>query len=128
MHMATLTSAMRDGADLVAWAEPNTVALNDERVEAAVLRGLSTPVPPEFALGVPLLLHASTDVPPIPLIEAVMEDTRHDATTCDLCGAEGRSNSRLLVPSGASAVAVYCCFVCRATLDRTLARASVVWD
>ncbi len=128
MTMATIESAMRDGTDLVAWAEPNTVALNDERVEAAVLRGLSTPVPPELAMGVPLLLHADTAVPPVPLIEAVMDDTRHAATSCDLCDNTERSVSRLLVPCGASAVAVHACFVCRATLDRTLSRSSVIWD
>jgi len=95
----------------------------------AVLRALSGPVPPELAFGVPLLRFADTDVPALPLIQAVINDVRHAAHTCDRCGNSERSiTDRLLVPAGASVVAVHMCWLCKASFDRTLMRGSLVWD
>lgn len=122
-----IESAMLDGSELVPWAEPNAAAVEDERVEAAVLRALAGPVPPELAIGVPLLRFADTDA--VPLIQAVINDVRHAAHTCDLCGNSERSiTDRLLVPAGASVVAVHTCWRCKASFDRTLMHGSLVWD
>ncbi|ROR89327.1 hypothetical protein [Nocardioides aurantiacus] len=117
-----------DGDRLIAWAEPNTVALNDERVDTIVRATLATPIPDDLAMGVPLLLHADATVPPMPLMDAIVQDRRHNATVCDVCGDKRRSRSRLLIPCGESAVAVHFCWLCRALLDRPIARTSVVWD
>lgn len=125
---ATLTSAMRDGAALVAWAEPNTAALLDSRMEAAVLRGLAGSVPPELAFAVPLLRYANTDLPAMPIIEALMDDVRHDHHVCDRCGnTELSVTDRLWVPCGAAVVEVAVCWRCKAEFDRTLQRSSLVW-
>lgn len=135
MTMATnltdvIEAAIRDGEELVPWAEPNAFAVEDERVAEAVLRALGGPVPPELAIGVPLLRFADTDVPALPLIQAVISDVRHKPTICDLCANTERSIfDRLLVPAGASVVAVHICWRCKLDYDRPLRRMStLVWD
>jgi hypothetical protein len=125
--MTDLLRPIEDAQRLFPWAEPNAFAMEDERVEAAVLRALSGPVPPELAFGVPLLRFADTDA--VPLIQAVINDVRHAAHTCDLCGNSERSIlDRLLVPAGASVVAVHVCWLCKASFDRPFMRGSLVWD
>jgi hypothetical protein len=136
MTMATnlsevIEAAMRDGEQLVAWAEPNSAACEDPREGQAVLRALGGDVPPELAIGVPLLRFADTDVPAVPLVQAVINDTRHSPTVCDLCGKTAKQRSildRLLVPAGASVVAVHACWACKATFNCAVRYSSLVWD
>lgn len=113
----TLEAAIRDGGELMKWAEQNTIALEDDRIEAAVLRALGGPVPDEYAVGVPLLRFPSTDVPDVPLLDAIINDKRHNCASCDRCGRRAVRTSRLLIPSGASVVAVHCCPHCRGVLQ-----------
>lgn len=123
MHMSanlteTLGAAIRDGEELVAWAEPNAAALNDERVDAAVLRALGGPVPADLAIGVPLLRYANTDLPAVPLIQAVIGDIKHSTDLCDRCETPRRPVvDFLLVPAGASVVSVSVCRTCRGAFD-----------
>ena len=134
MDMATnpqdFIAAASDGDDLVAWAEPNTAALDDEHCDAAVRRALSGPVPDDLAFGVPLLRFADTAVPALPLIQAVIMDTRHTPTVCDRCGNTERSVfDRLLVPCGASVVALHVCWRCQVNLEMPhRGGSSLVWD
>lgn len=134
MDMATdpydFIASASNGDDLVAWAEPNNAALGDECTEAAVLRALGGPVPDDLALGVPLLRFADTTVEAIPLIQAVIYNVRHTPTVCDRCGDTERSIlDRLLMPCGASVVALHCCWRCRLTLDMPHRGGStLVWD
>lgn len=126
MHM----SAIEDAATLVPWAEPNEVALNDEKTSEAVLRALSGPLPAECAMGVPLLRFATEDVPAMPLLEALLEDPlpRHDSRSCDRCGESELSvNDRLWIPSGASVVVVAMCWSCRARVFG-VSNNSLVWS
>jgi hypothetical protein len=132
MHM----SAMEDAAALVPWAEPNEAALADERTSEVVLRALGGPVPPELAMGVPLLRFATEGVPPMPLMEAIKEDPlpRHDSLSCDRCGNQKRTiTDRLWIPSGASVVVVALCWSCKLhAYDRPVSRpgvrSSLVWS
>lgn len=126
-------SAIEDAAALVPWAKPNwAAAAVDERVSAAVLRALGGPVPPELAMGVPLLRFAAEGVPAMPLLEAVLEDPlpRHNSRTCDRCGNSGRTiTDRLWIPSGASVVVVAMCWSCKAcAFDRPGHGSSLVWS
>ena len=124
-----IETAIRDGRDLIPWIEQNTVAYEDPGIERAVLNALDGPVAPELASGVPLLRHANTDVPAYPLVEAVIFHTRHSATFCDICGSSRRSlTDRLLVPAGASVVAIHFCWLCKASVDRACAGSSLRWD
>jgi hypothetical protein len=136
MDMATspqdFIHAASDGDDLVAWAEPNLVALNDERCDAAVRRALSGPTPDDLAYGVPLLRFADTDVPAIPLVQAVIMDARHAPTACDRCQSWNSPTmpplTRLLVPCGASVAALHLCWACKANLDHEWSTGStLVW-
>ena len=109
-------SAMEDAAALCPWAEPNEFAINIRGVDEAVRRALSEPVPPELAMGVPLLRFATEGVPPMPLLEAMLEDPlpRHGSQSCDRCGNSTRSiTERLWIPSGASVVVLALCWSCR---------------
>ncbi|HET7327657.1 MAG TPA: hypothetical protein VFJ14_10295 [Nocardioidaceae bacterium] len=122
-----------DGDDLVAWAEPNTVVLDDPDCDAAVRRALSGPTPDDLAYGVPLLRFADTSVPAIPLVQAVIMDARIAPTACDRCQVarpvEVAAYDRLLVPCGASVVALHLCWTCKAHLDFAWSDApsSLVW-
>lgn len=123
----TLEAAIRDGGELVRWAEPNALALEDGRVEALVLQALSGPVPDDYAVGVPLLRFPS-DAPDVPLLDAIVDDKHHDAGTCDRCGARAlHQTKRLLVPAGASVVAIHCCVHCRGVLQDVFA-CGLVWS
>lgn len=128
MHM----SAMEDAAALVPWAEANEAALADEKTSQVVLRALGQPLPPELAMGVPLLRFAAENVPPMPLLEAMLEDPlpRHDSQSCDRCGNTSRSvTDRLWIPAGASVVVVALCWSCKAcAFDNACAPSSLVWS
>ena len=113
----TLLAAVEDASRLAPWAERNAVAREDERVDAAVRRALTGPVPDECAIGVPLLRFADTRVPAAPLLDVLVVGAARRAVRCDLCDAKVRSTFRLLVPAGASIVAVHCCFFCRDVLQ-----------
>jgi hypothetical protein len=121
---------MEDAEALVPWCAPNEAALADERTSEAVLRALGQPVPPELAMGVPLLLFAAEGVPPMPLVEAISQDPlpRHDSQSCDRCGNDKRSiTDRLWIPAGASIVVVALCWSCKLhAYDRPVSRPGVV--
>lgn len=128
-------SAIEDAAALVPWAEPNADALSDPQTDEAVRRAFGEPVPHELAMDVPLLRFASPNVPPLPLLEAVLEDPlpRHDSQSCDRCGDDKRSiTDRLWIPCGASVVVLAVCWACRLhAYDRPVSRpdapSSLVW-
>lgn len=124
MNMAAIEDAER----LVPWTEPNAAALVDERLEAAVLRALTGPVPAEL-VGSPLLRFANTDLPAVPLLDAVLDPPKHDHLRCDRCNRTRLSIlDRLWVPSGASVVEVAVCWLCHAEFDNTLWSSSLVWS
>ncbi|WP_156718057.1 hypothetical protein [Nocardioides sp. Leaf307] len=126
---------MEDAAALVPWAEPNEAALADDETSQAVLNALGQRVPRELAVGVPLLLFADESHPPMPLLEAVMQDPlpRHDSQTCDRCGNTKRQvTDRLWIPAGASVVVLALCWSCKLhAYDRPVSRpgvrSSLVW-
>ncbi|WP_193608270.1 hypothetical protein [Nocardioides lijunqiniae] len=124
-------SAMEDAAALVPWAEANEAALLDEKTSQVMLRALGGPVPPDLAVGVPLLRFATDGVPAMPLLEATLEDPlpRHDSQSCDRCGNSTRSiNDRLWIPAGASVVVVALCWSCKACVfDNACAPSSLAW-
>jgi hypothetical protein len=111
-----LMNAMRDGGDLVRWAEPNTIALEDEWVEHAVLTALGGPTPPDSA-GVPLLRSCDPDRTARPLLDVLVDGKREYRKHCDRCSTNAQPNHRLWVPSGASAVELVCCNHCRRVLS-----------
>ena len=116
----SITTAIRDGEDLVGWAEPNTAVFNDERTETALLDALSAPVPPELAMSIPLLRFANRDIEAVPLMHGVFTNfaEAHRSQVCDRCQCNGVFNMpQLLVPMGASAVVLNVCAYCRHTLD-----------
>jgi hypothetical protein len=121
-----LDAAIRDGGELVRWAEPNTIALEDERIDALVQRALRSSVPPECAVGVPLLRFANSAVPDVPLLDAIVDDRRHNSPVCDRCNTRVHKTDRLLVPAGASVVAIHCCSLCRGILQDVFA-CCLVW-
>lgn len=121
-----LEAAVRDGGELVRWAEANTIALEDERIDALVQRALCSPVPPECAIGVPLLRFANRSAPDVPLLDAIVDDRRHNSPICDRCGTRVHKTDRLLVPAGASVVAIHCCSLCRGILQDVFS-CGLVW-
>lgn len=111
-------AAIEDVQRLAPWAQGNRDAIADERVEGAVLRGLGGPVAPDLAVGTPLLRYANTDLPALPLIEALIENVRHDHRACDRCNTHRLSVlDSLWVLCGASVVEVAVCWHCRIELD-----------
>ena len=132
MHM----SAMEDAAALAPWAEPNEAALADDQTSMVVLRALGQPVPADLAVGVPLLLFADETHPPMPLLEAVLEDPlpRPESRSCDRCANSTRTiTDRLWIPSGASVVVLALCWSCKLhAYDRPVSRpgvrSSLVWS
>jgi hypothetical protein len=111
-----LMDAIRDGQDLVRWAEPNTIALEDEWVEYAVLAALGTPTPPD-STGVPMLRSCDPERTAVPLLDVVVSDRREYRKFCDRCPSNGQPNHRLWIPSGASVAELVCCWHCRRVLD-----------
>jgi len=115
------------GDDLVRWAEPNNLAMNDPALEAAALGGLHATVPDEYTFGedglnvVPLLYFAcDPDWEPIPLVDGVVTDfaAEHRRWACDRCLADPTPpGDQLWMPMGESVVVVHCCPACRASLD-----------
>lgn len=123
-----LSAAIRDGGELVKWAAPNEIAVEDERIDALVQQALrGGPVPDDYAIGVPLLCFANRDVPDVPLVDAIVDDKRHNARTCDRCDSHAVRTARLLVPAGASVVAVHCCSHCRGVLQDVFA-CGLLWS
>ncbi len=115
-----MLAAVQDGEDLVDWAEPNLLALNDEPLDAAARGGLYATLPEEY-VGSPLLHFAhDPEWEPIPLMEALVTDftERYRRNDCDRCLGAGQAPAdQLWVPMGASVVVVHCCESCRTTLD-----------
>lgn len=117
--------------ELVPWTAPNADALQDERLEAAVLRGLAGPVPQELAVGVPLLRFAN-GAPAMSLLAAILNPpvprgngrTRH---VCDVFGTPMVEPNTLWVPCGASVVQVTVRNFARGLLD-DLTRCGLVWS
>lgn len=130
MTTAPLYNAIVDGEDLVAWAEPNTVALSDAKLDAATWTARNKPVPDELAFGVPLLKYANADVPTASLVGALVADRRPDTRRCDRCSAPAQATYELWVNCGAQTVVAVCCEGCRAHLDYSYRRdgvPSLVW-
>lgn len=123
--MSKLVDAMRDGAALVRWAEPNTIVLNDQKAERAVLRSFSTSSEPGTEMGVPMLRPCDPDRPAIPLWDALMDNHREYRASCDRCGSNVVPEHRLWVPSGATVAELACCWFCRRVLDA--AYSGLVW-
>jgi len=100
-----MMSAIEDAERLTAWTEPNAYAMQDERVEAAVLRALAGPVPPELAADVPLLRFAN-GLPAIPLVDAVLNPPipRRSPFICDVTGSRATEPNTLWIPAGRSVV------------------------
>lgn len=115
-----IESAIRDGSELVPWTEPNANVLADDRMQEAALAALGGPVAHELAFAVPLLRFVDTELPAVPLIQAVMNPPRHRATSCDRCEKpipRGTKVYNLWVPMGASVVAFHTCGLCHDVLN-----------
>jgi hypothetical protein len=125
----TILSAVQDGHDLVAWAEPNTAVVADERTEAVLLTALGQPVAAEIAMGVPLLLFANTDIEAVPLVYGLVSNFAGSRRQqcCDRCrGRQNLDMPQLLVPMEGSAVVLNLCVHCRHTLDSSFP--GLVWN
>lgn len=98
-------TAIEDAERLVPWAEPNACAMQDERVEDAVLRALASPVPADLAHDLPLLRFAS-GADPIPLVDALMDPPlpRRGGFICDVTNTRATEPNTLWVPAGRSVV------------------------
>lgn len=126
-------SAIDDAADLVPWAAPNEFAVAvDPKTDDAVRRALHEPIPAEYAADVPLLRFATPGVPPMALLDALLEDPlpRHDSQSCDRCGNSKRSiTERLWIPAGRSVVVVAMCWSCKACAFESHGKpSSFVWS
>lgn len=117
--MSVLMGAMRDAEELVRWAEPNTIALNDERVEVAVLRALSNRSKSGAEFGVPMLRPCDPDRPATPLLDVLVSDLREFRSCCDRCKSKARPDYRLWIPAGAAVAELACCWFCRDVLNDT---------
>lgn len=113
---------MQDSRDLVAWAKPNTLVLNDQRAEAAVLNSLSNRGSAEADQP---YLRPCGKRDPLPLIEAMVGDQHNRAGSCDRCGG-ARAEHRIWVPCGESVSELACCGHCRRTLDTSCGNV-LVW-
>ena len=129
-----IDAALRDGEALVKWAEPNEVAREDESVDELVQAALRGPVPDELRgdgpddplAYLPLLRFANTARAPLPLLDATVDAPRRSGR-CDRCRTCGTKTSRLVIPAGMSAVAIYACAHCRGVLQDVFA-CELVWD
>jgi len=119
-----LMDAVRDGHDLVRWAEPNTIALEDEWVEQAVLAALGTPTPAD-SMGVPMLRPCDPDRSATPLLDVLVDGRREHRSHCDRCQSNAKPVHRLWVPAGASVAELVCCFFCRDVLNDVFS--GLVW-
>lgn len=130
-----IVTAHEDAERLLSWAEPNWIALEDERVDALVQRALRCSVPDELrgdalddpAACQPLLRFANADAPDLPLLDALIDDKHLDAHTCDLCSGSQRSVNRLVVPCGQSAVALHFCWRCQLDFETIFRPSTLVW-
>jgi hypothetical protein len=126
----SITAAVRDGEDLVGWAEPNVAVLADERTEAALLAALSGPVADELAMGVPLLRFGiEQGVEAVPLIYGMVSNFAgtHRSLKCDRCRGNGVVlRPQLVVPMGGSAVVLSVCAGCRHHLDASFP--GLIWN
>lgn len=101
-------AAIEDAERLARWIEPNAWALQDEAVEAAVLRALGEPVPADLAGDVPLLRFANGRAP-MSLLDAVLDPPipryvagRH--FRCDVAGTQASQPNTIWIPCGRSVV------------------------
>lgn len=120
-----IMDAVRDGHDLVRWAEPNTIALNDEGVEGAVLCALSAPSGTGVDMGVPMLRPCDPDRPAMPLLDAIVGDLHEFRSCCDRCKSNARPIHRLWIPAGASVAELVCCWFCHDVLNDAFS--GLVW-
>lgn len=125
-----LIEAVRDGGQLVRWAEPNTIALNDERVEEAVLRCFSARPVDGDDHGVPMLRPCDPDRAAVPLLDAVRDYRPEFRPTCDRCGStatqiKNEPDHRLWIPSGATVAELVVCWFCHDVLNDEYA--DLVW-
>jgi len=119
-----MNDTIEDARRLVPWAEPNTVVFNEPRVEQKLLDALGGPIPPDLAVGAPLLRFCDADT--VPLLDAMVFGTRTSTACCERCGSNAGGKHRLLVPMGESVVAYHCCWFCRNVL--TDCYSDLVWD
>ncbi|RYF59553.1 MAG: hypothetical protein EOO27_08920 [Comamonadaceae bacterium] len=129
--MSDVWSVMEDGSDLVAWAEPNTIVLNDERCEVAVLRALDSRSEPALARSADVLTSVESQLRPSdprrlasPLIDAMVSNRRESRRHCDRCRG-AKPSAWLWVPCGASVAELAVCSHCRQTLDESFS--VLVW-
>ena len=120
-----IMNAIRDAEELVRWAEPNTIALNDEGVEGAVLCALSTPSASGVEMGVPMLRPCDPDRPAVPLLDVLVGDLQEFRSCCDRCKSKSRPEYRLWIPAGATVAELVCCWHCRNVLDDAFS--GLVW-
>jgi hypothetical protein len=111
-----LMDAVRDGHDLVRWAEPNTIVLEHEWAERSVLAAIGGHTPAD-TMGVPLLRSCDPDREARPLLDVLVDGRREFRKHCDRCPGTTPTNHRLWVPAGASVVELVCCNFCRHVLD-----------
>ena len=101
-----MPNPVQDGERLVRWIEPNSQAL--PRLESAVLRALSVPVPQDLANGVPLLRYAEgRDLAPVRLVDAVLHPPRPNPFhhfVCDVDLSPAKGSNIIWIPCGASVV------------------------
>lgn len=114
-----MTDTIEDVRRLVPWAEPNVIIFNEPQVEQKLLDALSGPAP-----SGPVLRFCDADA--IPLLDAMVFDTRTSSALCERCGSNAGGKHRLLVPMGESVVAYHCCWFCRDIL--TDCYSDLVWD
>jgi len=112
-----MNDTIEDARRLVPWAEPNTVVFNEPRVEQKLLDALGGPGG---------LMLRFCDREPMPLLDAMVFDTRTSTALCERCGSNAGGQHRLLVPMGESVVAYHCCWFCRNVL--TDCYSDLVWD
>lgn len=111
-------AAFQDVEGMVPWAEPNWIANNDDRLSAAVERGLGGTVAPDVPAATPLLRFANVELPAMSLLDAVLDPPQLANRRCDRCPRRFTVTGLLWVPCGDSVVEVAVCWKCRCYLDR----------
>lgn len=121
-----ILEAIEDVAGLVPWANQNHQVLDDDRTWAACEDALGSRVEPEFAFGLPLYAFPDPTLPTLPLILVLMNYSPTGTNYCDRCGRTTLCTDRLLIPLGATVVAVHVCPRCYRQLNR--AYPDLCWD
>lgn len=120
-----IIDAIRDAEALVRWARPNSIALEDERVEQAVLASFTTREEPGCPVGVPMLRPCDPERLAVPLLDVLINGTREYRGHCDRCHSPARKNHRLWIIAGATVAELACCWFCRGVLNDITA--DLVW-